>query len=181
MPARALRYGSWRWSLLACGLLLAAAGVGHALAPRLEGCGESPEAALASNLATLRQAIEMYRAQHDGRVPGQDGDEAEFIRQLTTATDAEGRPGGSLGPYIRVGMPANPITGGTRVLVVDRLPSHATVVTRKSGSAWECIELLLSDPATSRTGPDWIWCPSTGELRANAAGRGPSGTPYYEL
>lgn len=177
--ARALRYGPWRWPLLACGLLLAAVGIADACLPRLHVCGESHEAALASNLATIRQSIERYHLQHSGRFPGQAG-EQEFVRQLTAATDVEGLPGGSLGPYLRW-MPRNPITGGSQIRVVESMPPRGTVVTRHSGSTWECWTMLCSDPTTSLFGPDWILCPATGEIRANVAGVGPSGTPYYEL
>lgn len=172
-----LRRDAWVWPTLAGGLLLLASAM-----LRPSGCGtiESPEAALASNLATLRQAIALYGAQHAGRVPGQGGDPAEFIRQLTTATDVGGRTGGPLGPYLK-SMCASPITGGMRVVVVDRLPRRASIAASETGSAWRSWLTSSPEPGLPSAGSDWIWCPATGEIRANAAGVGPSGTPYYEM
>ena len=54
-------------------------------------------------------------------------------------------------------MPANPISGLRDVRVVGWMPGAAD--------------------GTS----GWIWCPWTGDFRANSAGVGPSGTPDFDL
>jgi general secretion pathway protein G len=113
---------------------------------------ESKEAALASNLATIRQAVELYKVQHNDTFPG-----ATIVTQLTTSTDASGAAGTKYGPYIRNSFPANPID------------ATATVVTG------------ATMPATPAAGGGWIYATGNGEFRANVAGAGPSGTDYFDL
>jgi hypothetical protein len=124
-----------------------------ALAPPVLPDGESPEAALASELGTLRQAVQLYRAQHDG-LP-----DAHVVEQLLGTTDAEGHvvAGGPFGPYLRQALPANPINHDASLRCVDRLP------VAPSGDS------------------GWYYVPATGELRANVAGLGPSGVAYFLL
>ncbi len=93
--------------------------------------GQADQAALRSDLQTLRSQIELYKIQHIDRVPGMrdDGsfDGTLFVQQMTRRTDADGTPGGSsdqtgpfdatLGPYLSQ-MPANRFVDpavGTRV------------------------------------------------------------------
>jgi len=115
---------------------------------------ESKEAALASNLATIRQAIELYKVQHNDAFPG-----ATIVTQLTTQTDATGAAGTKYGPYIRNAFPANPISGSNAVVTGATMPADA------SGGA---------------TG-GWIYSTGNGEFRANVTGAGPSGTDYFDL
>ncbi len=76
-------------------------------------CAEAREAALASDLQTLRSQIELYKVQHNDRLPGLGDDErfdgALFARQMLERTDAMGtvRESGDYGPYLTE-MPANP-------------------------------------------------------------------------
>jgi hypothetical protein len=66
-------------------------------------------AALQSDLQTLRSQVELYKVQHNDRVPGSDGavkpafTEARFKDQLMRRTDAEGtvRDNGEFGPYVQ--------------------------------------------------------------------------------
>jgi general secretion pathway protein G len=113
---------------------------------------ESKEAALASNLATIRQAVELYKVQHNDTFPG-----ATIVTQLTTTTDASGAAGTKYGPYIRNSFPANPIDG---------LAAVATAATM---------------PGTPDGTGGWIYSTGNGEFRANVAGAGPSGTDYFDL
>jgi general secretion pathway protein G len=116
---------------------------------------EAKESALVANLGTVRQAIALYRVQHDEVYPGQT-DWNEMVTQLTNATNADGTSGGGFGPYLRTGFPINPITA---------------VNTGKN-----------SDVLTSPSGPEgYAYSPVTGELRANTPGTAPSGTAYWEL
>ncbi|MHC5209538.1 MAG: type IV pilin protein [Planctomycetota bacterium] len=113
---------------------------------------ESKEAALASNLATIRQAVELYKVQHNDTFPG-----ATIVTQLTTTTDASGAAGTKYGPYIRNSFPANPI---------DAKSTVATAATM---------------PAAPDGSGGWIYATGNGEFRANVAGAGPSGTDYFDL
>lgn len=84
---------------------------------------EAKEAALMSDLQTLRSQIELYRVQHRDRCPGLDGrgqfDGRRFVQQMTRRTDVAGkvRPAEGegrdwpYGPYLRR-MPCNPFVGG---------------------------------------------------------------------
>ncbi len=117
---------------------------------------EAKESALRSDLATVRQAISLYRVQHDEVYPGQGG-WSEFVTQLTTGTDAGGAPGTKYGPYLRNGFPTNAVTGTT---------AGKTVTTM---------------PATPSGSEAWVYCTTNGELRANVAGVAPSGDLYFDL
>jgi prepilin-type N-terminal cleavage/methylation domain-containing protein len=112
---------------------------------------EARESALNANLAAMRSAIEVYRAQHINRLPGtvattgtipndpcpsgQRGSAAQagsaaFIEQMTKATDAQGNTCGvadlnvyRFGPYLRNGVPKEPITDNATVTVfTDPVP-----------------------------------------------------------
>jgi general secretion pathway protein G len=113
---------------------------------------ESKEAALASNLATIRQAIELYKVQHNDVFPT-----AAVVVQLTTGTDVTGAAGTKYGPYIRNVFPANPMDG----LAVVATP--ATM------------------PAAPTGAGGWVYATGNGEFRANITGAGPSGTDFFDL
>ena len=80
--------------------------------PQFSGASEdAKEAAVMTNLQTLRGAIEMYYVQHNDTYPGTIGGAsnwANFITHLTTQTDVNGDPDTKYGPYIRSKMPRNP-------------------------------------------------------------------------
>ena len=116
---------------------------------------ESKEAALASNLATIRQAVELYKVQHNDAFPG-----TGIIDQLTLTTDVAGSTTGTkYGPYLRNSFPANPISGSAAVVTGTTMPSSA------SGG----------------TTGGWIYSTGNGEFRANITGAGPSGVNYFDL
>lgn len=119
---------------------------------------EAKESALAANLATIRQAISLYRVQHDEVYPGQTN-WAEFVTQLTMATTAAGATGSgaNLGPYLRTAVPDNPMTSTSTGVLSTPMPSGP------SGSS------------------AYIYDPDTGEIRANLAGTAPSGTAWFDL
>lgn len=112
---------------------------------------EAKESALVSNLATIRQAIELYKVQHNDSFPPL----AEFVVQMTSTTDEAGSTSGTkYGPYIRNSFPTNPINGAADVI--------ALAASANDASGWQYDEV-------------------TGEFRSSAAGTGPSGTPYFDL
>lgn len=101
---------------------------------------DAQESALDSNLSALRSAIELYKAQHGGKYPGavaatgatctvgSAGTGAintaqALIDQLTkyssiTGTTCSGAdPTTVLGPYLRKGVPAEPITNSAAIAV----------------------------------------------------------------
>jgi general secretion pathway protein G len=79
---------------------------------------------LRQNLHTLRSQIELYKTEHGGKAPLLF--EGTFP-QLTRATNSNGVPGppGSkhpYGPYLRTGIPVNPITGRSIVSPTKTFP-----------------------------------------------------------
>jgi len=115
---------------------------------------ESKEAAVASNLATIRQAIELYKVQHNDEFPT-----AAIVAELTTATDVDGTVNaatGKYGPYIRNAFPSNPINGFATVATGATIPVAADTV-------------------------GWAYATNTGEFRCSSTEIGPSLTPYYNL
>ncbi len=125
--------------------------------PQFENTSASAkEAALVSNLQTIRQAVSLYRVQHNEIYPGQT-DWNQFVTQLITATHADGTAGGGLGPYLRTGIPLNPVTDTGDGTVVATMPGAPTGATA------------------------YIYCSATGEIRANTSGTAPSGTDYWDL
>ncbi len=121
---------------------------------------EAKESALMTNLAAVRGAIDLYRIQHLEVFPGDLSGVvswANFETQMTAQTDVDGAAGTDYGPYLRTGIPRNPINGFN------------------TGT-----EGAIPGAPDGLTG--WYYDQSTGELRANAAGTGPStGIDYFDM
>jgi type II secretion system protein G len=118
---------------------------------------EAKESALRASLNTVRQAISLYRVQHNETYPGPTWN--DLVAQLTTQTDNLGGTSGILkyGPYLRTSFPDNPVAeAGTG-------KSVATMPVAPSGTE------------------AWIYALDTGELRANTPGAAPSGLDYFDL
>jgi type II secretion system protein G len=120
---------------------------------------EGRTAAMVSNLAILRTAIDSYWSQHD-TFPGPTED--EFADHLLRKTNKAGEVGTSddygYGPYLRQGeLPTNPFTNSNSVKVVDEMPS---------------------EPSGNQA---WIYCPASGEVRSNATGKSPEGKLFFNL
>lgn len=133
--------------------------------------GEARASTLQSNLAVLRNAIEYYRANHNGKYPGYPSaggapTETDTVNQLTLASKPDGStaaPGTAtfgFGPYIRERLPANPVN------------SLATVLVLKDGDTF---------PAAADGTTGWVYQPMTGRIRANSTGSAPSGTSYFNF
>jgi prepilin-type N-terminal cleavage/methylation domain-containing protein len=93
-----------------------------------KGAGES---AARGNLASLRNTIDMYAAEHGGKFPGADGSEPTLLDQLTKKTNAAGATTGSdliYGPYLRGGFPPVPVgpNVGAKGVIMDTI-TPATV------------------------------------------------------
>ncbi len=117
---------------------------------------DAKESALKASLNTVRQAISLYRVQHDETYPGQ-ASWGQFVTQLTTGDDQTRRPGAKYGPYLRTAFPDNPVTGTADGINVATMPNAPTGATA------------------------WIYATDVGELRANVAGTGPGGIAYFNL
>ncbi len=131
------------------------------------------ESALSSNLAVLRNAIELYSSQHNGLFPGQNadgsvGDETLFIDQLTKYTKEDGTTnatydaasGFTLGPYLRKGIPPAPVgakKGNTGV---------------KVGNSGPAVD------AASDTG--WVYNATTGDIIVNSDADNEAGSSTFD-
>jgi len=88
------------------------------------------------NLHTLRSQIQLYRAHHEGDVPGND------LNELTIATDVDGAEGGAFGPYLSK-IPVNSFTNSNTVKVVtddpvsdDFTDTHGWLYNATTGEIW---------------------------------------------
>lgn len=114
---------------------------------------DAQESALDANLAGLRSAIELYKVQHNGKYPGAVAatgatctvgtagtgainTEQAVIDQLTKYSSASGTtcsgadPTTPFGPYLRKGIPADPISNSAAIAVatagIPLAPAAAT-------------------------------------------------------
>lgn len=121
---------------------------------------EAKESALMTNLAAVRGAIDLYRIQHNDAWPGVISGTPSWVNfetHLVSGTDIDGSPGTDFGPYLRTGIPRNPING----------LNDGTVGT-------------IPNAPDGNTG--WYYDSSNGEFRANCAGTGPStGIDYFDM
>jgi general secretion pathway protein G len=121
---------------------------------------EAKESVLMNHLSTFRSAIELYNAEHRSTYPGIIGGAsswANFETHMTTQTDADGNPGVDFGPYMRNGIPRNPIN-----------------------NLADGIEGPIPGAPDDTTG--WLYDSTTGEIRANSSGAGPStGVDYFDM
>ncbi len=86
--------------------------------------GRAKASAALQNLHTLRAQIELYKVEHGGKPPllYEGG-----FPQLTSSTNEQGVPGKPgpkfpFGPYLRAGLPVNPLTNGHTVTPADTFP-----------------------------------------------------------
>lgn len=102
-----------------------------------KGAGDS---ALRSSLAAIRNAIDLYYAEHGSSFPGADGTEATLLAQLTAKTDASGNVGTTAGvhiygPYLRGAafppVQVGPNRNATGVLMANTGPTVNEAQTTK--------------------------------------------------
>jgi general secretion pathway protein G len=101
------------FSLLELVIVIVIMGILAAIAvPRIVGASDRAKAeALSNDLAEVRNGIEVYKAEHQGRVPG-----LQFVAQMTQYSDETGttsdKPGPKFpfGPYLKE-IPKNPYSG----------------------------------------------------------------------
>ncbi len=135
---------------------------------------DAKEAALDSNLNAVRTAIELYRAQHGGKYPGDAtavpggtctattkgtgtaGTAQSLIDQLKMATDANGgacsvadATNYKYGPYLRNGVPNEPINN-------------------KGSAAADITVTTTGAPITAGTGGGWAYDTKSGQFIMNS-------------
>ncbi|MDA7951515.1 MAG: type II secretion system GspH family protein [Pirellulaceae bacterium] len=85
------------------------------------------------NLRTLRGQVELYRANHDGVLPG------NAWAELTSKTDISGSIGTgathTFGPYLH-SIPENPFSGKATVKVITNDPPASSDVTADNEGGW---------------------------------------------
>lgn len=148
--ARASRRASG-FSLVELVIVVVIIGVIAAIAvPRISrGAKGAGDAALRGSLAGLRNAIDMYAAEHGGVFPS--GTEIVIVGKLTKKTNALGVVGTTagvhiFGPYLRSGLP--------------RLPVCAN-------KGKKTLKIGTGTPAYSATSEGWVYSTDTGEIMAN--------------
>jgi len=138
---------------------------------------DAQQSAADANLAAVRNAIELYRAQHAGNaypgvrtamggadctgevvMAGGANSQAALIEQLSYATNREGQAcsiaGGEyrFGPYLRQGIPVNPFTDSAVVRITTTgAKLVATAGTAEQGWAYDTVtgEFILNQPAAA--------------------------------
>ena len=157
------------FSLVELVIVVVIIGVIAAIAvPRISrGAKGAGESALLGSLAGIRNAIDMYAAEHGGTWPGAGGLEATFLDQMNEKTNAAGVPGTGagfiFGPYLRRGMPPVPVgpnVGARGILMLN-------------AAQW-----ALSPTNESRADMGWAYNYETGDLIANTDDVGEGGTAY---
>lgn len=153
------------FSLVELVIVIVIIGIIAAIAiPRVSrGARGAGESALRSDLATLRNAIELYASEHNSVFPGtkpdgSTGDNATFSDQLLKYSDAAGNTadakntatGITLGPYLRKQIPPLPV---------------GSAATNRGQSTVKLGDPLPTPDATTA----WLYDNKTGELAANTA------------
>lgn len=140
------------FSLVELVIVVVIIGVIAAIAvPRISrGARGAGDAALRATLAGIRNAIDMYAAEHGGAFPS-GVDQTAIENQLTKKTDFSGAvlATGDFGPYLRTGFPAIP---------VGSLKGQSDLTIVASG-----------DPTPDGT-TAWSYSTDTGTFIANTAG-----------
>lgn len=141
--------------------------------------GQSSESARYSsaieNLQHLRAAIDLFKNQHLGKLPGEFAADPDsvFAEQMTRPTDAAGDrsanpnegfgdPDFPLGPYVPNLLPPNPFNGSRRVRTVTTFPN--------------------SPPGGGGvSSPGWVYESTSGRIKINKDDVAPNGQPYWDL
>lgn len=142
---RAMRSRKNGFSLVELVIVVVILGIIGAIAiPRMSrGAAGASDSGLVADLAVLRNAIELYAAEHNGAYPTVD----DFVAQLTTYTDAAGTDNATKTATYKFGPYLNSIPA----LKVGDEAGSTTVA------------------AAAGTGVGWIYDETAGTIKANAA------------
>lgn len=158
------------FSLVELVIVVVIIGVIAAIAvPRISrGAKGAGDSAARGSLQGLRNAIDMFNAEHNGIWPGADGTEATLSSQLTKKTDAGGTVGTGAayiyGPYLRGGFPPVPVgpnAGSAKGVIMTTAADLTTAI----------------DETTDKT-LGWIYNYQTGQVIPNTDDNDESGLPY---
>ena len=129
---------------------------------------QAKESAAKDNLRILRNAIEIYTAQHNSTPPGYYNNNllpaGLFYPQLTAYTDRAGNTTGSpaeshpCGPYISE-IPENPFNNEASITILEDAENFPGEADGSSG---------------------WIYKPATKQIRLNYPGTDSKGNAYYD-
>lgn len=166
------------FSLVELVIVIVIIGIIAAIAiPRVSrGSAGASESALVSNLAILRNAIELYASEHGGDYPGTKPDDTfdttstTFENQMLQYSDQDGNVSASpdpatypYGPYLRKGLPPLPVSA-------------------KRGNTDVAIDTTNIPPAVVATeGVGWVYNPETGDIIANTSDDNDAGDSTYDL
>ena len=146
------------FSLVELVIVVVIIGVIAAIAvPRISrGAKGAGDTSLRASLNSIRNAIDMYAAEHGGDFPGDQApdNETDLIDQLTKTTDALGNVGTTADvhiyePYLRQGFPALPVCN------------------REGDSTVKLIGTGPPAPDGIPVGTGWIYAKNSGEFVAN--------------
>ncbi len=143
-------------------------------APKVfRGSDDAAETALRQNLSVIRDAIELYALEHDGRYPGSTSDgtnpagsEQAFLNQLLMYSSADGTvsqvrdAAHPYGPYLRKNFPSIPVG-----------PNRGTNSVAVKGDG----QPLVPDETTA-----WMYDYITGEFIANTNDLSSDGVTTYD-
>lgn len=152
------------FSLVELVIVIVIIGIIAAIAvPRISrGSRGASETALTGSLRGLRNAIDLYAAEHGGECPAQDKQEETFIGQLTEQTNVEGAVGTTpgehiYGPYLQ-SMPPVPVGPN---------PGATGIKFKEDGNVFEGDEQC-----------GWVYNFKNGHIYANTDDPDESGVPY---
>lgn len=134
--------------------------------PRLSrGSTGASQAAVSANLATIRNAINLYATEHNGTFPGPD--EAGFVDKMTKYTDFGGTVSATktatckFGPYLQA-VPPCPVGENAGKPTANKILISAT-----------------SPPTPNPAGGEgWVYNPTTGEFLPNTTQTDDSGKAF---
>jgi len=140
------------FSLVELVIVVVIIGVIAAIAvPRISrGARGAGDSALRASLGSLRNAIDMYAAEHSGNFPA-GADQAAIETKLTEKTDGTGAVNADptkniYGPYLRTGFPP------------------LSVCTNRGSTD---IEITVGTPVYTSGGKGWVYATDTGKIIAN--------------
>ena len=142
------------FSLVELVIVVVIIGVIAAIAvPRISrGAKGAGDAALRASLAGIRNAIDMYAAEHGGDFPA-GAAQLDIEKQMTQKTDFDGtlNAAGDYGPYLRSGFPAVPVgsnKGDSDLLIEtsgDPTPDATTAWAYSTDTGKFMINLLVAE------------------------------------
>ena len=149
--------------------------------PRMSRAAEGARyKALGANLDALRNAIALYAAEHEGRLPAADGSSETFWLQLTDRTDLAGNVGVTprvhiYGPYLkaRIGIPMGPNRGANQIRMNTNSPPLIDEAATNAG--WACNNQtgeIVANIDNPEALPE-VAVPSQAEAQMQVGGPGP--------